>query len=86
MIYITGPVSAKSKENGMYGTGHRSFFIQDQHKICKSHTKHRNHVSEPSRSGVLKDCTQMKELAQISNDQPSQIISNVAATISREIQ
>ena len=59
--------------------------IQDQHKICTFDAKHHNRAPEANRPGV-KACTQIKELAQISNDQPAQIISNVAATTSCEIQ
>ena len=60
--------------------------IQNQHKICKFDAKHHNHAPETIRPGVLKACTQMKKLAQISTDQSTQIISNVVATTSREIQ
>ena len=58
----------------------------DQHKIRKFDAKQHNHAPEVSKSEVLKACVQMKELAQISNDQPAQIISTVIATTSREIQ
>ncbi|CAF1029952.1 unnamed protein product [Didymodactylos carnosus] len=55
-------------------------------KIHKFDAKHHNHAPEASKPEALKACIQMKELAQISNDQPAQIISNVIATTSREIQ
>ena len=60
--------------------------IGDQHRIRKFDTNQHNHAPQASQSEVLKACIQMKELAQISNDQPAQIITNVTATISREIQ
>jgi hypothetical protein len=60
--------------------------IGHQHKIRKFDAKQHNHAPEASKLEVLKACVQMKELAQISNDQPAQIISNVIATTSREIQ
>ena len=60
--------------------------IGDQHKIRKFDANQHNHALQASKSEVLKVSIQMKELAQISNDQPAQIINNVIATISREIQ
>ena len=60
--------------------------IGDQHRIRKFVTNQHNHAPQASKPEVLKACIQMKELAQISNDQPAQIITNVTATISREIQ
>ncbi|CAF1516550.1 unnamed protein product [Didymodactylos carnosus] len=47
---------------------------------------HHNHAPEASKPEALKACIRMKELAKISNDQPAQIISNVIAATSREIQ
>ncbi|CAF4695184.1 unnamed protein product, partial [Rotaria sp. Silwood2] len=61
-------------------------YIGDQHKIHKFDAKQHNHAPEASQPEALKTCNQMKELAQISNDQPAQIISNIIATTSREIQ
>ena len=60
--------------------------IEDQHKIRKFNATQHNHAPQARKPEVSKVCTQMKELAQISNDQPAQIITNVMATISREIQ
>ena len=60
--------------------------IHDRHKICKFDAKCHSRAPEVSRLRDIKACTQIKELAQISNDQPGQIINNVAATTSREIQ
>ena len=60
--------------------------IEDQHKIRKFDGNQHNHAPQASKPEALKACTQMKELAQISNDQPAQIITIVMATISRKIQ
>ena len=76
----------KDQRETKYTARAATICIQNQHKIRKFGAKHHNHAPEASRSGVLKACTQTKELAQITNDQPAQIISNVAATTSREIQ
>ncbi|CAF4412360.1 unnamed protein product, partial [Rotaria sp. Silwood2] len=58
----------------------------DQHKIHKFDAQQHNHAPEASKPEVLKACIQMKELGQISNDQPARIINDVIATTSREIQ
>ncbi|CAF1053090.1 unnamed protein product, partial [Didymodactylos carnosus] len=68
----------------MYCKGHYSLYW-GQHKIHTFDAKHHNHAPEASKPEALKACIQMKELVQISNDQPAQIISNVIATTSREI-
>jgi hypothetical protein len=60
--------------------------IGTQHKIHKFDANQHNHAPEASKFSSLKACIHMKELAQISNDVPVQIIANVIATISREIQ
>ena len=60
--------------------------IGDRHEICRFDTNQHNHALQASKPEILKACTQMKELAQVSNDQPAQIITNVMATISRQIQ
>ena len=57
----------------------------DQHKIQKFYAQQHNHAPETSKPEVLKPCIPMKELGQISNDQPAPIINDVIATISREI-
>ena len=51
--------------------------IGDQHKIRKFDANQHNHAPQANKPQVLKACTQMKEIAQISNDQPAQIITNV---------
>ncbi|CAF3241470.1 unnamed protein product [Rotaria sp. Silwood2] len=60
--------------------------IEGQHKIRKFDAKQHNHAQEASKPDVLKACIQMKELAQISNYQPAQIISNVIAITAHEIR
>ena len=60
--------------------------IGTQHKIEKFDANQHNHAAVASKASSLKACIQMKELAQISNDLPVQIITNVIATIPREIQ
>ena len=54
--------------------------IADQHKIRKFDATQYNRAPQASEPEVLKACTQMKELAPISNDQSAQIIINVMAT------
>ena len=58
----------------------------DQHKIQKFYAQQHNYAPEASKPEVLKICIQMKELGQISNDQPARIINDVIVKISREIQ
>ncbi len=60
--------------------------IGDRHEIRSFNAEQHNHAPVASKPSVLKACNRMKDLAQISNDQPVQIITNVLATISREIQ
>ena len=40
---------------------------------------------QANKPNILKACNQMKNLGPISNDRPTQIITNVMATISHEI-
>ena len=58
---------------------------EDQHKIQKFYAQQHNHSPETSKPEVLKAYISMKELGQISNDQPARTINDVIATISREI-
>ncbi|CAF3849720.1 unnamed protein product [Rotaria sp. Silwood1] len=60
--------------------------IGDQHKIHKFYAQQHNHAPQASKPEVLKACMQVKELGQISNDQPARIINNIIATTSRDIQ
>ena len=60
--------------------------VGTQHKIHKFDSSKHNHAAEASRFLSLKACNDMKELAQISNDLPVQIITNVIATVPRDIQ
>ena len=57
--------------------------IGNQHKIRKFNA---NHASQANQLQVLKAYSQMKELAQIGNNRSAQIIVNVMATMSHEIQ
>ncbi|CAF4975386.1 unnamed protein product [Rotaria sp. Silwood1] len=59
---------------------------EDQHKIHKFDAQQHNHAPEASKPEVLKACIPMKELGQISNNQPARNINDVIATTSREIQ
>jgi hypothetical protein len=63
-----------------------TILVGTQHKIHKFDGNQHNHAAEASRFPALKACNHMKEIAQISNDVPVQIITNVIATISRDIQ
>ena len=60
--------------------------IGDQQKVRKFDANRHNHAAQASKPEILKARTQMKGSAQISNDQPAQIITNVMDTISHEIQ
>ncbi|CAF1545449.1 unnamed protein product [Adineta ricciae] len=60
--------------------------VGTQHKIEKFDANEHNHAAEARRFSSLKACIQMKELAQISNDLPIQIITNVIATLPQHIQ
>ena len=55
--------------------------IGDQHTIQKFYAQQHNHAPKTSKSEVLEACIPMKELGQISNDQPARIINDVIATI-----
>lgn len=60
--------------------------VETQHKIHKFDAEQHNHAPDASKLSAFKVCLQMKDLAQISNDQPVQIITHIIATISRKIQ
>ena len=60
-------------------------FIGGQHKIREFRSNQHLHVPQANQLQVPKTRSQMKELAQIRNDQPAQFITNVMATMLCEI-
>ena len=60
--------------------------VGDQHKVREFSANQHNDVLQSNGPQILKACTQMKELTQISNDRPVHIITNVMFTMSCEIQ
>ena len=61
-------------------------YVGKQHRTHKVDADQHNHAPEASKPEALKVCLKMKQLAEITNDPPAKIISNILATTSREIQ
>ncbi|CAF1369872.1 unnamed protein product [Adineta ricciae] len=76
----------KGKKSGKCTARAVTICVGTQHKIHKFDANEHNHAAEASRFFSLKACNQMKELAEITNDAPVQIITNVIAKTPRDIQ
>ena len=76
----------KGKKSGKCTARAVTICVGTQYKIHKFDANEHNHAAEASRFFSLKACNQMKELAEITNDAPVQIITNVIAKTPRDIQ